>query len=167
VPLWLIGMMGAGKSVAGRAMATRLGVEFVDTDEAVEQAAGRSLPAIWEEMGEERFRVLERNAVERASTLSMAVVATGGGVVLHQPNVALMRESGPVVWLDATTDTLAQRIGLLEGRPLLASSDRLGRLAELAAVRRPLYAAAAHHCLNTESKTIDEVVDELETLWTA
>jgi shikimate kinase len=167
VPFWLIGMMGAGKSAAGRALAARLGVDFVDTDIAIAEAAGRSLPVIWEESGEEHFRCLERDAIARASALVTAVVATGGGVVLHQPNVATMRRTGTVVWLDATTDTLALRIGFLEGRPLLASTDRLGRLTELAAVRRPLYEAAAHHRLDTEGKTVPDVVDALGTLWTA
>jgi shikimate kinase len=164
--LWLIGMMGAGKSVAGEALARRLGVEYVDTDVLVVETAGRSLPMIWEEMGEEHFRVLERDAVEQASAQPTAVVATGGGVVIYHPNVATMRRTGPVVWLDASPEALAQRIGSLEGRPLLASSDRRGRLAKLAADRRPLYQAAAHHRVDTEGKSVSEVVDVLETLWT-
>lgn len=167
MPLWLIGMMGAGKSVAGEALAARLGIEFVDTDVLVVETADSSLPVIWETLGEEHFRGLERDAVERAAALQTAVVATGGGVVLHHPNVTTMRRTGSVVWLDATPDTLALRIGILEGRPLLASSDRRGRLAQLAGVRRPLYEAAAHHRIDTEDKKVSEVVDVLETLWTA
>jgi shikimate kinase len=165
--MWLIGMMGVGKSAAGEALATRLGTEFVDTDVLVVETAGSSLPVIWETLGEEYFRTLENDAVERAALLPTAVVATGGGVVLHRPSVATMRRTGSVVWLDAKPDTLALRIGILEGRPLLASSDRRGRLAQLAGVRRPLYEAAAHHRVDTEGKTVSEVVDVLETMWIA
>ena len=159
-------MMGAGKSVAGEALASRLGIEFVDTDVLVVETAGSSLPVIWEALGEEYFRGLERDAVEQAAVLRRAVVATGGGVILHMPNVTTMRRTGSVVWLDATPDTLAQRVGILEGRPLLASSDRRGRLAQLAETRRPLYQAAAHHRVDTEGRTVSEVVEVLETLWT-
>ena len=159
-------MMGAGKSVAGKALAARLAIEFVDTDVLAVETAGTSLPVIWETMGEEYFRALERDSVKQAADLPRAVVATGGGVVLHQPNVTTMRGSGTVVWLDATPDTLARRIGILEGRPLLASSDRRGRLAQLADARRPLYEAAAHHRFATDDRTVSEVVDVLETLWT-
>lgn len=166
MPLWLIGMMGAGKSVAGKALAARLDIEFVDTDVLVVETAGSSLPVIWETLGEEYFRRLERDAVEQAADLPRAVVATGGGVVLHEPSVTMMRRTGTVVWLDATPDTLALRIGILEGRPLLASSDRRGRLAQLADARRPLYEAAAHRRVDTEGRTVSEVVDVLETLWT-
>lgn len=167
MPFWLIGMMGAGKSVAGEALAARLGVEFVDTDVVVVEIAGTPLPVIWEELGEEHFRTLEQIAIERAAVRRSAVVATGGGVVLHEPNVTTMRQSGSVVWLDATPNTLALRIGILEGRPLLVTSDPLGRLVQLDVVRRPLYEAAAHHRVGTDDMTISEVVDVLETMWTA
>jgi shikimate kinase len=160
-------MMGTGKSVAGEALAARLGVEFVDTDVLVVEMADLPLPVIWEELGEKHFRTLETAAVERAAVLRSAVVATGGGVVLHKPNVTTMRRTGSVVWLDASPDTLALRIGIVEGRPLLATSDRLGRLVQLARVRRPLYEAAAHHRVDTGDMTVSEVVDVLETVWTA
>ncbi|HEX5672409.1 MAG TPA: shikimate kinase [Acidimicrobiia bacterium] len=167
MPFWLIGMMGAGKSVAGEALAARLGVEFADTDALVVETAGIPLPVIWEELGEEHFRTLERAAVERAAGLGIAVVATGGGVVLHEPNVTTMRRTGSVIWLDASPDTLALRIGIGEGRPLLTTSDRLSGLVQLAQARQPLYEAAAHHRVDTEDMTVSEVVDVLESMWTA
>jgi shikimate kinase len=160
-------MMGAGKSVVGKALAARLSVEFADTDALVVDSAGIPLPAIWEEFGEKHFRTLERAAVEMAAALRTAVVATGGGVVLHETNVTTMRRSGSVVWLDASPEKLASRIGIVEGRPLLANSDRLERLVQLTEVRRPLYKAAAHHRVDTENMTVSEVVDALEPMWIA
>lgn len=167
MPLWLIGMMGTGKSTAGRVLSSRLGVEFVDTDLMVEEQTGRTIPEIWEEEGEESFRIREAAAVAEAARHDLAIVATGGGVVLHVPSVEVMRSSGVVVWLDAEATTLAARIGFGPGRPLLDAADRVERLAELAAGRRPEFAAASHHRVVTDDRTVTEVVDELEALWTA
>lgn len=167
VPLWLIGMMGSGKSTVGKVLSSRLGVEFVDTDLMVEEQTGRTIPEIWEEEGEESFRLREAAAVAETARRDLAIVATGGGVVLHEPSVEVMRSSGVVVWLDAEPATLAARIGFGRGRPMLDSANRVERLAELAADRGPDYAAASHHRVVTDDRTVTEVVDELEVLWNA
>jgi shikimate kinase len=159
-------MMGSGKTTAGRVLSIRLGVEFVDTDQMVEELSGRSISETWEAEGEDRFRLREASAVAEAALHLAAVVATGGGVVLHAPNVEVMRSTGVVAWLDAEPATLAARIGFGRGRPLLDSTDRTERLAELTSTRRSGYAAACHHRVETENRTVTEVVDELERLWT-
>ncbi len=166
VPLWLIGMMGSGKTTAGLALSSRLNTEFVDTDRFVEEMTGRTIPEIWENEGEESFRSHEAEAVAMASSHQTAVVATGGGVVLYEPNVEVMRATGTVVWLDAEPATLLVRTGGGMGRPLLDSTDRSERLAGLAAARRPAYSAASHHRVVTDDRTVSEVVDELVELWT-
>ncbi|MEX0699003.1 MAG: shikimate kinase [Acidimicrobiia bacterium] len=167
MPLWLIGMMGSGKSTVGKLLSSRLGVEFVDTDLMVEEQTGRTIPEIWEEEGEESFRLREAAAVAETALRDLAIVATGGGVVLHEPSVEMMRSSGVVVWLDAEPVTLAARIGFGRGRPLLDSANRVERLAELAADRGHDYAAACHHRVVTDDRSLTEVVNEVEVLWNA
>ena len=162
--LWLIGMMGSGKTTVGRLVAARLGVAFRDTDTMVEEESGRSIPELWAEAGEAAFRAWERRAIAAAAS-SPAVVATGGGAVIDRSNVATMRRGGVVVWLTADPVTLAARIGDGAGRPLLAGGDPRASLALLAQQRAPWYEAAAHHVVVTDGKALPEVADEVEALW--
>lgn len=160
--LWLIGMMGAGKTVSGRRVAEKLGLPFVDLDDEVEASAGMSIPEIFSEKGENTFRALEHAAVA-ARAGSACVVACGGGVVLDEANRSVMRESGTVVWLDAPDDVLASRVGSGVGRPLLAG-DPIRRLEEVSASRRHLYEQTAHVRVDAVG-TIEEVAAEVEAAW--
>lgn len=166
--LWLVGMMGVGKSAVGRAVAARAGARFLDTDALVAARAGSSIPEIWRSGGEESFRDLEstellRLCTERAE--GRRVVATGGGAVLRPQNVEAMRAAGLVVWLDAPAAVLAERVGTGQGRPLLAEgTDRLARILQ---ARRPAYRAAAHHRVEVAGKSTEQVAEEVAELWTA
>ena len=129
--IWLVGMMGAGKSAVGRALAERRRIPFVDTDETVEREAGSRIAEIFEREGEAGFRRRERAAIEAVAGRD-AVVALGGGAIA-QPGVAdLLREAGRVVYLRAKPETLAARVGDGRGRPLLAGLDAAGRRERLA-----------------------------------
>jgi len=108
--VYLVGMPGSGKSSAGRALAEMLGLPFVDLDDEIERAAGRSIPEIFQEQGEPRFRELEREALERAASGPRCVVACGGGVPLREDNRALMRSTGTVVALDVPVKRLWTRV---------------------------------------------------------
>lgn len=165
--LWLVGMMGSGKSVVGDLVASRVGAEFVDLDEEVSARAGASIPELWRREGEGAFRELEAAAVERLSGESGGprVVATGGGVVLRADNVEAMRSSGTVVWLDAPAEVLLQRVAGGEGRPLLAGGPE--RLSALLAARRALYETAGHHRVQTAGRSPEEVAQEVAELWSA
>lgn len=164
--LWLIGMMGAGKSTVGREVAMRRGVAFTDTDEEIAAAAGCSIVEVWNRRGEEGFREMEAAAVERLARLAgRRVIATGGGVVLRPASVAAMRRSGTVVWLAADPATLAVRTGDGEDRPLLAATLPEGRLTEILAARGPVYRRAAHAVVDTGKRTVDEVVTAVEAVW--
>lgn len=158
--VWLIGMMGSGKTTVGRRLADALGIEFHDTDAAVEEAAGSSIPELWRRRGEEEFRRLEHEAVVRVAG-RRAVVATGGGVVLRDENVAAMRRTGQVVWLDAPAEVLARRVGSGAGRPLLAGDDLPGRFADMLADRAERYRAAAHRVVDA-GRSQSAVAEELE-----
>lgn len=165
MPLWLVGMMGAGKSAVGRRLASRREIRFVDIDAMIEAAAGMEITEIWSLEGEEGFRRRERQALASIETSPEVIIATGGGVVLDPDNVALMRSSGTVVWLDADSSTLTTRVGHGSDRPLLSGSDLRVRLLELAEERRPAYEAAAHHRVVNQGRSIDEIVEEVEATW--
>lgn len=162
--LWLVGMMGSGKTSAGELAASSLGVAFFDTDDLVAERAGTSLVAVWESGGEKGFRAREREAVSAVAG-RVAVVATGGGVVLSGENRSTMTASGPVVWLDAPVEVLASRLGSGQGRPLLGQGDPLQALLPLETERRELYRAVARHRIDTALLTQAEVAARIEALW--
>lgn len=142
--IWLVGMMGAGKTVVGRALAALRGVPFFDSDAEVERAAGESVSAIFARRGEPAFRRLEREVIEQLAGRA-AVVALGGGAVAQPGVVARIGETGRVVYLQVDVDTLLARIGAGEERPLLAGlrpEARRARLAALLAEREIHYGCA-------------------------
>jgi len=163
--LWLIGMMGSGKSAVGQALATRTRKLFFDTDVLVEDAAGLAVVEVFGEEGEAAFRVRESEAIRAAAGVAEAVVATGGGAVLLADNVRSMKASGLVVWLQADPVTLAARIGLAPGRPLLMDVDVAERLSQILGNRRDAYEAAADHIVATDDSTVAEVALLVEKLW--
>ena len=143
--LYLVGMMGSGKSTAGRHLAELLGYRFLDADQSIEQVAGRTIPAIFASEGEAGFRDLEAAVLNQIASWHSLVVATGGGVVTRPQNWGQMRQ-GVVIWLDAPDALLLERLSAdPTPRPLLQADDPAARLATLMAERRPLYAQADLH----------------------
>jgi len=140
--LYLVGMMGSGKTSTGRPLAERLGYGFVDADAVIEQAAGCSIPDIFDRDGEAGFRKLESQVLSAISQRHSLVVATGGGVVTQPENWGLLH-SGIVIWLDVVPDQLLQRLNADSTvRPLLQTADPEAALNALLNERRPLYAEA-------------------------
>jgi shikimate kinase len=153
-------MMGAGKSCVGRLLAARLSRPFLDTDARVAELAGRSIAEIFAAEGEAGFRARER-AVLAALPEEGAVIALGGGAPVPEENRALLRAKGVLVWLDARPETLAGRVGLAEGRPLLAGLDAAGRAERLEALRseRASAYARAELRVETDGRTPEQVCD--------
>ncbi len=140
--LYLVGMMGSGKTSTGRPLAERLGYGFVDADAVIEQAAGVSIPEIFDRDGEAGFRSLESQVLSAISQRHSLVVATGGGVVTQPENWGMLH-SGIVIWLDVVPDQLLQRLNADSTvRPLLQTTDPETALNALLNERRPLYAEA-------------------------
>ncbi len=140
--LYLVGMMGSGKTSTGRPLAERLGYGFVDADAVIEQAAGCSIPDIFDRDGEAGFRSLESQVLSAISQRHSLVVATGGGVVTQPENWGMLH-SGIVIWLDVVPDQLLQRLHADSTvRPLLQTADPEAALNALLNERRPLYAEA-------------------------
>jgi len=142
-PLVLIGLMGAGKSTIGKRLAARLHLPFVDADHEIERAAGLTIPEIFERFGEKEFRDGERRVIGRLIDGKPKVIATGGGAFMQDETRELILARALAIWLDADIDVLAERVQRREGsRPLLKDRDPRAALAELAAIRNPVYALA-------------------------
>jgi shikimate kinase len=148
-PIVLIGLMGVGKSTVGKRLAARLHLPFVDADHEIEEAAGLTIPEIFARFGEAEFRDGERRVIARLVDGSPKVIATGGGAFMQPDTRALILEKGIAIWLDADLDVLAERVSRREGsRPLLKDRNAREVLADLAAVRNPVYALAPIHILS-------------------
>lgn len=137
--------MGAGKSTVGRRLAKRLGLPFVDSDTAIEDAAGYSAAEVFERYGEADFRDGERRLVARLINGEVRVIATGGGAFVDPATRSLLKERAITVWLDAPVEVLADRTARRDSRPLLRNGDPKGTLERLASERGPSYAEAHIH----------------------
>ena len=156
--IYLIGMMGSGKTSTGRPLAKRLGYGFVDADAVIEQVAGCTIPDIFERDGEDGFRSIESQVLNAISQRHSLVVATGGGVVTQQENWGLLH-SGVVIWLDVVPEQLMQRLKADSTvRPLLQTVDPDAALNTLLNQRRPLY-AEADLTVVIDQETPDAVAD--------
>ena len=144
-PIVLVGLMGAGKSTVGRRLARQLGLPFVDSDSAIEDAAGFSAAEVFEKYGEKDFRDGERRLVARLVEGHVRVIATGGGAFVDPRTRELLNARAITIWLDASVDVLSERTSRRDTRPLLRNDDPKGTLERLADERRPSYAEAHIH----------------------
>lgn len=142
--IYLIGLMGAGKTTVGRQLAKRLGRPFFDSDHEIVERTGVPIPTIFEIEGEEGFRRREMQTIHELTAGSDIVLATGGGAVIKPENRDRLRETGWVVYLDVPPLQLFERTRHDRNRPLLQVEDPLARLEALHAVRDPLYRETAH-----------------------
>lgn len=163
--LWLIGMMGSGKTTVGEQVAGVRSMPFLDVDVLLERREGRSVEEIFRAGGEEGFRRMESAEIERLAKQETGtggrVIATGGGGILDARSAALMRGTGAVVWLDAPPASLARRVG--HERPLLAGTDVIDRLSAILDHRRRLYETAAHFRVDAD-RSASSVVAEVAHL---
>lgn len=141
-PVVLVGLMGVGKSTVGRKLASLLARDFVDADEAIVEAAQRSIPEIFETYGEAHFRDGERRVIARLIEKAHGVIATGGGAFIDPATRALILERGIAVWIDCEIDTLVERTARRNTRPLLKNGNPHEILTRLAIERAPFYAQA-------------------------
>ena len=156
----MVGMMGAGKSSVGRKLALRLGLPFVDADVQIEEAAGMSIPDIFETRGEAEFRSGEARVIARLLDGGPQVLATGGGAFMNPDTRALIRDKGISVWLKADFEVLMKRIRRRSDRPMLKTADPAATLQRLIEIRYPVYAEA---CVIVESREVlhEVIVEEI------
>jgi shikimate kinase len=161
----LIGYRGTGKSTVGHLIAQQFGCKFVDIDSEIELRAGKSIAAMFADEGENAFRELECAIVREFITSAQTVVALGGGTILREENRAVIKRSGPVVWLMASPETLAERIAAdastAERRPNLTSQGGITEIIAMLRIREPLYRECAKFVVDTEGKTPATVADEI------
>ncbi|MEQ8756728.1 MAG: shikimate kinase [Coleofasciculus sp. G1-WW12-02] len=160
INVYLIGMMGVGKTTVGQLLAKELGYRFVDTDVLIEQVAGKTINQIFTDSGEEEFRQLEAKILSEVSAYTQLTVATGGGIVLQQMNWSYLHQ-GLIVWLDAPVDLLIQRLQDDTTRPLLQTTDPAAALQSLLDKRRHLYAEADLHIPINASDTPEVITSNI------
>jgi shikimate kinase len=153
----LIGMMGAGKSSVGRCLHRRTGLALHDTDEIVAAKFGMSIPEIFDEHGEKKFREAETEVLRRVRTEEQTIIITGGGIVLRNENVEILKRLGVIVWLDGDEETLFRRASRKRNRPLLQTKNPRKTFSQILGARRPLYANIADIRVGTSVLTDEEV----------
>jgi shikimate kinase len=159
--IFLIGPMGAGKSAVGRKLAEELQLEFVDSDEFIEERTGVDIPYIFEREGESGFRARERQAIEELTQLSGVVLATGGGAVQDPMNREHLGERGRVVYLHASIDQQLKRTRSGRERPMLKNGDPRDILESLMAIREPQYRQIADITVETDGRRVTAVTREI------
>jgi shikimate kinase len=156
----LVGFMAVGKSAVGRSLARRLRRRFVDLDRAMEKAEGMKVREIFSQKGEPYFRELEKRTLEGVLQRQNQVIATGGGVVMDDGNLDLLRKKALVIGLTASVDALLARAGGGTKRPLLQGSNRREQIEELLRQRAPKY-AQAHITVDTTDLSMEQVVEKI------
>lgn len=159
--IYLVGLMGAGKTTVGRQLAKRLGRTFYDSDHEIVARTGVPIPTIFEIEGEDGFRRREAQAIAELSNEQSIVLATGGGVILNPENRRRLHETGWVVYLNVPPTLLYERTRHDRNRPLLQVADPLARLEELYAIRDPLYRETAHFVVNGTHLVASGIVQNL------
>ncbi len=162
--VFLVGMMGAGKTTVGRRLARRLGWSFVDADRELEARLGVPVATVFELEGEAGFRRREAVLIEELSLREATVLATGGGAILDPANRAVLKDRGRVLYLRASVGDLWHRLRRDTVRPLLRTADPRGRIEALLRDRDPLYREAAHDVVDTGRQPVDEVVGAILNL---
>ncbi len=164
--LILVGFMGTGKTVVGKALAAELNFSYLDTDDLIEQRAGKTIARIFAEYGEPYFRDLETEVIRSLAGRQRHVVATGGGCVMRDENWLAMRQAGLVVCLTARPEVIFERTRRETHRPLLQTPNPMARICELLDRRAAFYARADHR-VDTSDLTPAQVTRQVLSLWQA
>jgi shikimate kinase len=164
--IFLVGLMGAGKTSVGRMLARRLNMEFFDTDAEIERITGVKIPLIFEIEGETGFRAREEKMIEQLSAMNGIVLATGGGAVIAETNRRFLKSRGRVIYLRAAPEDLWRRTRRDRNRPLLQTADPLGKLRTLHEQRDPLYREVADLIVDTGSQSVAHLTSKIQQLLT-
>ena len=162
--IFLIGLMGAGKSTIGKRLARELGKDFRDSDSEIEKRTGVSIDVIFDIEGEQGFRRRETDMLKELVEKRGLVLATGGGAILASENQRLLRDNGLIIYLRASAEDLAGRVRLDRRRPLLQSGDKLAKIRELLTQREPIYQQLADMVIETNNRSIPRVVRQISRM---
>jgi len=153
--------MACGKSAVSRELRKRYGFKLVDSDRSISYRQGKTIPQIFTEDGEEAFRNMETRLLQQFHVRGRMVLSTGGGMVLREQNIPLMKCIGPVVWLRLSPEATLERVKRNNHRPLLAGKKTLPEVTAMMEQRRPFYEAAADYIIDTDGLSIQEVARRL------
>lgn len=159
--IFLIGFMGAGKSTIARALHGKLGLPLVEMDERIVKEQGMSINDIFAQYGEDHFRDIESRLILALGQQEPSIISCGGGVVVRPQNIDYMKQSGRIVFLTATPETVLERVKNSKDRPILNGHMNVEYIAELMEKRRALYEAAADIVVATDGRTRDEICGEM------
>ncbi|MGY8822528.1 MAG: shikimate kinase [Candidatus Latescibacterota bacterium] len=164
MPVFLTGFMGVGKSKIGGILACRLGRDFLDTDQMIEERAGMEISAIFASAGEAHFRQLEHACLEQACARKNAVISLGGGAIAQQGNLELVRCAGVLICLEADLDTIVERVSRRDDRPLLSglkAEEKWVKIKTMLDERAPYYNQAHIKMLSSEGLAPEETAEKL------
>lgn len=159
--IYLIGFMGAGKSMIARALVKKTGAESAEMDELIETQQGMAITEIFQKYGEEHFRNLETELLRSLAEKTDLIVSCGGGSVLRDENAALMKENGCIVLLTAAPETIYERVKDSKNRPVLNGNMNVAYIRELMEKRRARYEAVADIRIATDGKDADTICEEI------
>ncbi len=159
--IYLVGLMGAGKTTIGRQLAKTLKVPFYDSDKAIEERTGVDIPTIFEFEGEDGFRDREQKMIKQLTEMEGIVLATGGGAILREENRSLLKKNGFIVYLQCSVERILERTRRDTQRPLLQTENPKERIGTLFTQREPLYLACADFKIDTGVLQSKQVVDEI------
>lgn len=159
--IFLVGLMGSGKTTIGRALAKRLNLRFIDADQEIEARTGASIPLIFEIEGEASFRQREADVIRDLTAQQGIVLATGGGAVLNEQSRRYLHERGIVIYLRASVNSILQRTSHDRNRPLLQTADPKAKIEELSRQRAPLYQEVAHITIETGRPNVQSVLQNI------
>ena len=160
-PIALVGLPGSGKSTIGRLIARRCELSFFDSDAVIETAQGKSVRAIFEEIGEPHFRQIETSTIEQLTSHDSGVISTGGGAILSPVNRSLLKNRCHCIYLRSKPEELIRRLRNDKKRPLLQVADPLSALKQLFAERDPLYQTTATFVVDTGRPSVHAVVNTI------
>ncbi|MBX3650220.1 MAG: shikimate kinase [Burkholderiales bacterium] len=162
--IFLVGLMGAGKTSVGRMLARRINRDFYDADAEIEKTTGVKIPVIFDIEGEAGFRAREEKMIEKLTALQGIVLATGGGAVLSPANRACLKKHGRVIYLRAAPEDLWRRTRRDRNRPLLQTANPLARLRELHTQRDPFYTEVADLVVDTGAQSVGTLTSQIQAL---
>ncbi|YAI82105.1 MAG: shikimate kinase [cyanobacterium endosymbiont of Rhopalodia sterrenbergii] len=160
INIFLIGMMGTGKTTVGKLLAKELGYRFFDTDVLIERVTQQPIDKIFASIGEENFRQIESKVLIEVAACTKSVIATGGGIILKSQNWSHLRH-GLIIWLDASVELLTARLANDQTRPLLQKTDLTSKLNSLLEQRRSLYAQGDLRIFINENDTSEILISKI------
>lgn len=159
--IYLVGFMGCGKTTISGFLGRRMKMPVIDTDAAIVESEGKSISEIFAESGEESFRTLETNILEKISKTGGSIISCGGGIVLREENIRIMKKYGSVIWLTAKPANILKRVSGDKNRPLLKDNMNIRHISNMLDSRKSMYERAADYVIRTDDRSIESIVKDI------